>query len=207
MRKLKYILATAVLAAGLVSCETEAIDEKVLDGDIPGKPILRFDMNNGQTIVTDKVNVSWEEGNTLTIAAKLSILNLENHNMENNPEKYLAANLFITYNMLVQGHFPARLSIENLSSNYSTATMSIQYVVDNDGAITSEWVNYSTWYASESQEVGFSNINHINISDTNPDARYINGNFEFIVYPDPENESGKIQPLRLSNGNYNYVKY
>lgn len=206
MRKIKYILATAVLAASLVSCETEAIDEKLLDENIPGKPILRFDLNNSQTIVTDKVDVEWSGGGAFTIKAKLSILNLDNHNMENNPEKYLSGYLRIEYNVLGVGHFPARLSLDNLSNNNCHAVFDIQYVTDDDGFVTREWVAYSTRFASESQEVGFSNITHVNVSD-NEEARYLNGNFEFIVYPTPDNESGKVQPLRLSTGSYNYVNY
>lgn len=206
MRKLKYILASVVLATGFASCETEAIDEKVKDEAIPGNPILRFDFNNQQTIVTDKVTVEWVGGSSFVIKAKLSIPNLENNDTINNIEKYFAANLYVEYNTLALGHFPSKLSIEELSNNTSAATLDIQYI-NNDGNVAiREWVSYSTRYATQNQESGFSNITYINISD-NEKARYLDGNFEYIVYPNPDNEMGKAQPLRLSTGSYYYVNH
>lgn len=206
MRKLKYILASVVLATGFASCETEAIDEKVKDEAIPGKAILRFDLNNQQTLVTNEVTVDWEGGSYFRIQAKLSIPNLEDTNPENNIEKYLSGYLSISYNTFALGHFPSKLSLEELSNNTSTATLDIQYIkYDNEIPIRT-WVKYSTSYAAENQESGFSNITHINISD-NEKARYVDGNFEYIVYPDIDNTIGKIQPLRLSTGSYYYVNY
>lgn len=206
MRKLKYILASVVLATGFASCETEAIDEKVKDEAIPGKAILRFDLNNQQTLVTNEVTVDWEGGSYFRIQAKLSIPNLEDTNPENNIEKYLSGYLSISYNTFALGHFPSKLSLEELSNNTSTATLDIQYIeYDNERPIRT-WVKYSTSYAAENQESGFSNITHINISD-NEKARYVDGNFEYIVYPDIDNTIGKIQPLRLSTGSYYYVNY
>lgn len=204
MRKLKYILASVVLATGFASCETEAIDEKVKDEAIPGKAILRFDLNNQQTIVTDEVTVDWSGGSSFVIKAKLSIPNLEDNNPENNIEKYLAANLSISYNTLIVGHFPSRLSLEELNNNTSTATLDIQYIEYDGERPIRIWVKYSTSYAAENQETGFSNITRIN---DNEQARYVDGNFEYIVYPDIDNTIGKMQPLRLSTGSYHYVNY
>lgn len=204
MRKLKYILASVVLATGFASCETEAIDEKVKDEAIPGNPILRFDFNNQQTLVTDKVTVDWEGGSSFVVRAKLSIPNLENNDTINNIEKYLAANLSISYNVLTLGHFPTKLSLEELGNNTSMATLDIQYIEYDEEKPVRTWVKYSTYYAAENQETGFSNITRINDNDG---ARYLDGNFEYIVYPNPDNVIGKMQPLRLSTGSYYYVNY
>src|SRR5690554_37822 len=204
MRKLKYILASVVLATGFASCETEAIDEKVKDEATPGEAILRFDLNNEQTIVSDEVTVEWAGGSGFVIKAKLSIPNLEDANPDNTIEKYLSANLFISYNTLSLGHYPTKLSIEEMGNNTSTATLDIQYIeFDNERPIRT-WVTYSTSYSAENQETGFSNITRIN---DNEQARYVDGNFEYIVYPNPDNQIGKLQPFRLSTGSYYYVNY
>ena len=205
MRKLKYILASVALAAGFASCETEPIDEKVKDDSLPGKPILSFDLNAKETVVTDKVTVGFN-GNAITINARLSLVNHEN---TSNPElRYKAANLTIMYSTFVVGNFPTRLSIDNPSNLLSTATLDVQEMVpdeEEEGKFNRVWVQYSTANAEENQNAGYGNITHIN--DV---ARYMHGNFDYLLIPSEiqdEEIDITLEPQRITKGNYNYLPY
>src|SRR5690606_41107101 len=74
--KIKFILASVVLAAGFASCETEPIDEQIKDETHPGNPILSFDLNAKQTIVAEKATITFT-ATTANVQARLSILNTE----------------------------------------------------------------------------------------------------------------------------------
>src|SRR5690606_10194851 len=102
MRKLKYILASVVLAAGFASCETEPIDEKVKDDTLFVKPILRFELDNKQTVVTEKVTSSISPNNSITISARFSVFDSNDLNEET---RYKPATLNITFNTLYTGTF------------------------------------------------------------------------------------------------------
>src|SRR5690606_8856193 len=133
MRKLKYILASVVLAAGFASCETETIDEKVKDDNLPGNPILSFDLNSKQTVIADKVSVGFE-GNTMSIISKLSMVNSED---TSDPEtRYKSAYLYINFSSMSVGNFPTTLSIDNPNNYLSSATLRVQELVpDDDGVL------------------------------------------------------------------------
>lgn len=184
MKKLKYILASVVLATAFTSCETEAIDEKLKDETVAGKPILRFELNDKQTIVTDKVQVEFKSPSRFAIKARFSIPQEE---ME--PETaYKSAKLTVEYSQFIVANFPTILSLENPSNLTSSAVLEI----------VGEGV-YATKNASENQSAGFSNITKIN-----EQAKYLEGNFEYILYP----EVG--QPLdaqRITKGKFDYVQY
>ncbi len=205
MRKLKYILASVVLASAFASCETEPIDEKVKDDSLPGKPIFSFDLNAKETVVTDKVTVGFN-GIGLTINARLSLVNQEN---VSNPElRYKAANLIIQYSALEVANYPTALSIDNPSNYLSSATLNVQEMVPNEeqeGEFNRVWVQYSTLNAEENQNAGYSNITHVNGT-----ARYMNGNFDFLLTPseiEDEEIDLVLEPQRITKGNYNYLPY
>lgn len=193
MRKLKYILASLVLVTGLVSCETEAIDEKVKDEALEGKPILRFELNDEQTVISDNVNVEWS-GDSFTIEAKVSIVN--NDNMGDPQRQYKAGILSIGFSNLAVANFPTVLSLENPTGYTSSAVLRILEM--NDEGID-VWNQYSTSNAEENQEAGYSNISGINQT-----AKFLDGNFEYILYP---SEGSVLKPQRLTEGNFYYVKY
>lgn len=197
MRKLKYILASVVLAAGFASCETEPIDEKVKDDSLTGKPILSFDLNAKETVVTDKVTVNFS-GSVMSIDARLSLINPEG---TSNPEtRYKVANLHIQFSSLVVGNFPTVLSIENPSNFMSSATLEVQELIpDDEGVLEKVWMVYSTANAAENQNAGFGNITHVNGT-----AKYMHGNFDYILFPE---EGLPLQPQRLTKGNFNYINY
>jgi|GEM_PF-817672 len=205
MRKLKYILASVVLSAGFASCETEPIDEKVKDDSLTGKPILSFDLNAKETVVTDRVTVGFN-GNAITINARLSLVNHEN---VSNPElRYKAANLTIMYSSFVVGNFPTVLSIDNPSNYTSAAILDVQEMVpdeEEEGKFNRVWVQYSTANAEENQNAGYGNITRIN--DV---ARYMNGNFDYLLIPseiEDEEIDLTLEPQRITKGNYNYLPY
>ncbi|MEG1022538.1 MAG: hypothetical protein RSE50_13610 [Myroides sp.] len=205
MRKLKYILASVVLAAGFASCETEPIDEKVKDDSLPGKPIFSFDLNAKETVVTDKVTVDFN-GNSITINARLSLVN---HGNTSNPElRYKAANLAIMYSTFTVGNFPTTLSIDNPSNFLSTATLNVQEMVpdeEEEGVYNRVWVQYSTLNADEKQNAGYGNITRINDI-----ARYMSGNFDYLLIPtelEDEDIDLTLEPQRITKGNYNYLPY
>lgn len=193
MRKLKYILASLVLVTGLVSCETEAIDEKVKDEALEGKPILRFELNDEQTVIADTVSVEWG-GDSFNIEAKVSIVN--NDNMGDPKRKYKAGTLFIGFSSLTVANYPATLNIENPSMYMSSAELRVQELDDEGMEV---WNQYSTVNANEKQDAGYGNITGINQT-----AKFLDGNFEYILYP---TEGSVLKPQRLSNGNFYYIKY
>jgi len=197
MRKLKYILASVVLAAGFASCETEPIDEKVKDDSLPGKTIFSFDLNAKETVVTDKVVVNFA-GNSMELIARLSLIN---HDNTSNPEiRYKPATLYIQFSSLIVGNFPTSLSIDNPSNFMSSATLDVQELIpDDDGVLQKVWVEYSTNNATEKQNAGYGNITNVNGI-----AKYMNGNFDYILFPE---EDLPLQPQRLTKGNYNYLPY
>ena len=197
MRKLKYILASVVLSAGFASCETEVIDEKVKDDSLTGKPILSFDLNAKETVVTDKVTVGFLGGG-MSIDARLSLINQED---TSNPEiRYKPAHLHIQFSSLVVGNFPTVLSIDNPSNFMSSATLMVQELIpDDEGVLEKVWVEYSTMNAEENQNAGYGNI-----TEVNGIAKYMHGNFEYILFPD---EDVQLEPQRISKGNFNYITY
>ncbi len=202
MRKLKYILASIVLATGFAACETEAIDEKVKDDSLPGNPILSFDLNSKQTVITDEVSVDFS-GEGMSIVSKLSIVNTED---TSNPEtRYKAAYLYINFSAMEVGNFPTTLSIDNPSNYLSSATLRVQELVpDEDGILQKIWVEYSTVNAADNENAGYANIIHVNGT-----AQYMNGNFDYILYPyDLEEEVElSLQPQRITNGQFSYIHY
>ena len=202
MRKLKYILASVVLAAGFASCETETIDEKVKDDNLPGNPILSFDLNSKQTVITDEVSVDFE-GNTMSIISKLSLVNSED---TSDPEtRYKSAYLYINFSSMSVGNFPTTLSIDNPNNYLSSATLRVQELVpDEDGVLQKIWVEYSTLNAAENQNAGYANITHVNGT-----AQYMNGNFDYILFPYELEEEVELslEPKRITNGNFNYITY
>ena len=186
MKKLKYILASVVLATAFTSCETEAIDEKLKDETVAGKPILRFELNDKQTIVTDKVQVEKiESSNSYRIVAKVSVLN---ETAQDAGARYKVGKLKITYNTLELGNFPTFLTLDDPKNHLSNASLEI----------IEEGV-YSTINAKEGQPTGYSNITFLNTL-----VNYMDGNFEYILYP-PQGSS--LQPQRLTKGKYAYVNY
>ena len=194
MRKLKYILASIVLAAGFASCETEPIDEQLQDQTHPGNPILSFDLNAKQKIVTDKVDISFS-GSTAAINARVSILNTED---TSNPEtRHKPGRLNIQFTALEVAHFPTTLSMDNPSNYTSRASLSFQeYDIEEEAFV---WLSFSTDNAPEGQDVGFSNITHVN-----GDAEFIHGNFSYILFP----VEGSIhEPQRVTDGSFNYINY
>ncbi|MBA5793159.1 hypothetical protein H1R17_08680 [Flavobacterium sp. xlx-214] len=197
MKRLKYIVATVVLAMGFASCETEAVDEKLKDDTLTAKPILRFELNDKQTIVADSVKVLWDSGQ-FVIESRLSILNVDD---TTNPEtRYKPGYLHISCSTLALGNFPTGLSLENPSNNLSSADLAIMEMVpDDDGVLQKVWTYYSTDNAEENQNAGYTNISVINDK-----AKYFDGNFEYILFPDPDSE---LKPQRATKGNFNYVKY
>lgn len=204
MRKLKYILASVALAAGFASCETEPIDEKVKDDSLTGTPILSFDLNSKETVVTDKAGVGFS-GNGVTIYAILSLVNQDD---TSNPEtRYKAASLEINFSSLVVANFPTVLSIDNPSNLTSNATLRVQEYApaEEDGQFDRVWVEYSTSFAVENQNAGYGNITHVNGT-----AKYMNGNFDYILFPEEPTEATQdldLQPQRLTKGNFNYLEY
>ncbi len=204
MRKLKYILASVVLAAGFASCETEPIDEKVKDDALTGKPILSFDLNSKETVVTDKVTVSFN-GNSVLINTRLSLVDEEN---SSNPElRYKPANLTIQFSSLVVGNFPTVLSIENPTNSTSLAILDVQEMVpdlDQEGEFNRVWVQYSTVNAEANQNAGYGNITRVNGV-----ARYMNGNFDYLLIPSELDEDVDLvlEPQRITKGNFNYITY
>lgn len=197
MKRLKYIVATVVLAMGFASCETEAVDEKLKDDTLTAKPILRFELNDKQTIVADSVKVLWQ-GGQFVIESRLSILNVDD---TTNPEtRFKPAYLSISCSSLALANFPTGLSLDNPSNNLSAADLDVMEMLpDDDGVLQKTWVNYSTDNAKENQNAGFTNISVINDK-----ARYMDGNFEYILFPE---EGSPLKPQRLTRGNFNYVKY
>ncbi|SEH75954.1 hypothetical protein SAMN02927937_01256 [Paenimyroides aquimaris] len=201
MRKLKYILASIVLATGFAACETEAIDEKVKDDSLPGNPILSFDLNSKQTVITDEVSVDFSGGG-MSIVSKLSIVNTED---TSNPEtRYKAAYLYINFSAMEIGNFPTTLSIDNPSNYLSSATLRIQELIPNEEEeLEKVWIEYSTNNADENQNAGYANITHVNGT-----AQYMNGNFDYILYPYEEEETElSLQPQRITNGQFSYIHY
>ncbi|WCM42070.1 hypothetical protein MG290_14230 [Flavobacterium sp. CBA20B-1] len=197
MRKLKYILASVVLAAGFASCETEPIDETLNDDTLTGKTLFSFNLNGKQTVTSDDVSVGFPNGG-MTITAKLSLVNEED---TSNPEtRYRPAYLYINYNSLVVGNFPTQLSVENPSNLVCDARLLIQeYVADDEGVMQKVWVEYLTDNADENQNAGYSNITRVNSN-----AKYLNGNFELILFPE---EGTPFDPQRLTTGSFNYLRY
>lgn len=185
MRKLKYILASVVLAAGFASCETESIDEKVKDNTIVAKPILRFELNDQQTVVTDEVRIDWTNDNMFTVTANFSVLNAADPSEET---RYKPATLAISFNSLTPANFPTRLTLNNPNLNISTASLTIL-----NGA------TYRTSNAKENEDAGFANIREINDI-----GKYIDGDFEYILFP---SAGSNLEPQRLRNGKFNYIKY
>ena len=201
MRKLKYILASIVLATGFASCETEAIDEKVKDDSLPGNAILSFDLNSKQTIITDEVSVDFSDGG-MSIVSKLSIVNSED---SSNPEtRYKAAYLYIHFSGMEIGNFPTTLSIDNPSNYLSSATLRIQELIPNEEEeLEKVWIEYSTNNVPENKNAGYANITHVNGT-----AQYMNGNFDYILYPyEDEEVELALEPQRITNGNFNYITY
>lgn len=185
MKKIKYILASLVLTIGFTSCETEAIDEKVLDETTPGMPILRFELNDQQTVVTDKVTFAWTRGDAFTLTAKFSVVN----EADSNPEtRYTPATLTISYNNFAMAYFPTKLSLDNPNNYVSSPVLEIQGVG-----------RFSASNAKENQKTGYSNITSIN-----DQARYIGGDFNYILYPP---EGSTLTPQRLTVGSFNYIHY
>lgn len=195
MRKLKFIIPSLIMMISLTSCETESIDEKLRDDTIVGKTIFQFELNANQKIITDNVTTSFE-GNKFSIKAKLSISNLEDLEMQNNLKKYLAGYLTISYSAFEIGNYPAKLSIDNPNNYKSTAVFDIQ-MINNEAE--REWIQYSTENAAENEESGFSNILRVNNQ-----AKYIDGNFDYILYP--KKGTGGI-PQRISNGRFDYMNF
>lgn len=193
MRKLKYILASIVLAAGFASCETEPIDEKVMDEATPGKAILSFDLNAKQSVVTDNATFNTTL-NSMNIVAKLSILNTED---TSNPHtRYKPAYLTIIFNTISVGYFPTILDVSNPNNFTSRARLVVQEFDEEGKEI---WVEFSTSNAEENQNAGFANITY-----NNEVAKYANGNFDYILYPE---EDSPYQPQRITNGTFNYINY
>lgn len=194
MRKLKYVLASIALAVGFASCETEPIDSNVKDTTLGGKPIFAFDLNAKQKVVTNDVSVGFPTGG-MTITAKLSILDEED---TSNPEiRYKPAYLYVNFNSLVVGNFPA-LATSNL---ISSASLTVQELVPDDNDVLQKvWYTYSTANADESQNPGYSNITYVNSN-----AKYFNGNFDFILYPPAEEP--ELVPQKLTNGTFTYLNY
>jgi len=190
MKKLKYILASVVLATAFTSCETEAIDEKLKDETVAGKPILRFELNDKQTIVTDKVEIE-KIGNlgSFDIHAKVSIFNTT---ATDSLSRYKVGKLRVFYNALDIGYFPTTLSLDNPSNYSSSASLE----VIGEGI-------YSTNNAKKDQPRGYSNITFNNLI-----GKYIEGDFEYILYPTEFDEKEhNLKPQRLTKGKYVYVKY
>ena len=185
MRKLKYILASVALAAGFASCDTESIDEKVKDDTIIAKPLLRYELNDQQTVVTDEVRINWTNDNMFTITANFSVLNAADSSEET---RYKPAVLTMSFNNLAVANFPTRLTIDNPNLYISTASLAIL-----NGA------TYRTTNAKENEDAGFANIRDINFT-----GKYIDGDFEYILYP---SAGTNLEPQRLRNGKFNYVKY
>jgi len=193
MRKLKYILASLVLVTGLVSCDTEAIDEKVKDEALEGKPILRFELNNEQTVVSDDVEVEWS-GDSFTIEANLSFIN--NDNMGDPKHKYKAATLTVAFSNLAVANYPTAFDLDNPSLYMSTAVLRVQEMDDEGMEV---WNQYTTDNADEKQDAGYGNITEINQT-----AKFMGGNFEYTLYP---MEGSVLKPQRLSDGAFFYIKY
>lgn len=190
MKKLKYILASVVLATAFTSCETEAIDEKLKDETVAGKPILRFELNDKQTIVTDKVEVKWTGANSFSMKARFSAVNNQKEDPDSPP--YDAANLIINYSHLTMASFPTVLSVDNPSNYTSSAILEIYNEKDK------RWDVFTTSNAKENQQAGFSNI-----TDINEESKNFEGNFEYILFFGNETK----QPQRVSGGQFKYVKY
>lgn len=199
MRKLKYILASVVLAAGFASCETEPIDETLNDDTLTGKTLFSFNLNGKQTVTSDDVSVGFPNGG-MTITAKLSLVNEED---ASNPEtRYKSAYLYINYNSLVVGNFPTSLNLSNPSNLKSSATLNVQELIpDEEGVLQRVWIEYSTNNASEDENAGYSNITTVNSN-----AKYINGNFDYILYPKAD-DAAEYDPQRLTTGSFNYLRY
>jgi len=197
MRKLKYILASIVLATGFAACETETIDEKVKDDSLPGNPILSFDLNSKQTVITNEVSVDFS-GGAMAVVAKLSLVNSED---TSDPEtRYKPGYLYINFSGMEVGTFPTTLSIDNPSNYLSSATLRIQELIPNEEEeLEKVWIEYSTSNADENQNAGYANITHVNGT-----AQYMNGNFDYILFPEEDSE---LQPQRITNGNFNYITY
>ena len=197
MRKLKYILASFVLASAFASCETEPIDEKVKDDSLEGKPIFSFDLNDKQTVVADKVDVNFT-GSGITINTIVSILNLEE--ISDPAKRYKPGVLSISFSSFTVGNFPAQLSIENPSNFLSSANLTVlEPLPDDEGEIHNVWVKYSTDNAAENQNTGYGNINEVNGT-----AKYMHGNFDYILLP----EAGMpLEPQRVTKGIFYYINY
>jgi len=205
MRKLKYILASVVLASGFASCETEPIDEKVKDESLTGKPLLSFDLNAKETVITDDVVVGFDNGG-LTVYARLSLVNQES---TLNPEtRYKAAELYISFSSLVVANFPTVLTVDNPSNLTSSATLLVQELVpdpDEENVFNKFQVEYTTLNAEENQNAGYGNITSVNGT-----ARYMTGNFNYILFPteiEHEDFDLVLEPQRITKGNFNYLGY
>ncbi|WKW47370.1 hypothetical protein P3875_04735 [Myroides sp. JBRI-B21084] len=193
MRKLKYVLASIALAVGFASCETEPVDGYVKDTSLGGKPLFSFDLNAKQKVVSNDVSVGFPTGG-MTITAKLSILDEED---TSNPEtRYKPAYLYVNFNSLVVGNFPT-----SMSNLLSSASITIQELVpDENDVIQKVWYTYSTANADESQNAGYANITYVNST-----AKYLNGNFDFTLYPPAEEP--ELMPQKLTNGTFSYLNY
>lgn len=191
MKKLKYILASLLLASGFASCESEEIDGKLNDENLQSKPVLRFDLNNKVTVVTDNISLSWG-GDAFIITAKMQI---KDDNAISAETKYKAAKLDIYVSNLIMANFPA-MGATPPTSFFSTAVMEV-HELDEDGKIMP--VSYSTVNAPEDASPGFMNVSFIS-----QESRYLNGSFDYTLYPP---EGSIMQPQKLTKGEVHYIKY
>lgn len=185
MKKLKYIIATVVCATVFVSCETEEIDKKLQEDPTTVTPILRFEYNDQQTVVTDKVTYENTGDTSFNIVAKFNVINPADSNPTT---RYKPATLKIGFSHRVLAHFPTKLSLENPTSFLSSVTLN----VTGEGS-------YATINAKDNQETGSATISVINEG-----GQYMDGDFQYILYPQP---NLGLTPKKLSSGKFNYVKY
>ncbi len=99
------------------------------------------------------------------------------------------------------------LSIDNPTNSTSLAILDVQEMVpdlDQEGEFNRVWVQYSTVNAEANQNAGYGNITRVNGV-----ARYMNGNFDYLLIPSELDEDVDLvlEPQRITKGNFNYITY
>lgn len=180
MNRFKSVILALVAAVGVVSCESEPLDDhtKNIEGEF--KPILSFDVF-GQRRVTDDVTVNWLSLSSFEVVAKVK----DQHSL------YKIDELRITYSALLLGTFSWERSEEGFDLGSSAEI---------------KFANTSFTYATNNAPVLIRQAGFATISDINYNSRYMKGNFEYDMYP-PRSFENDYPPIKISNGSFSYVNF
>lgn len=194
MRKIKQLVLILIATAGLLSCEAEKIDEVVKDDSLPGKAILRFQLNGITRVAKgDDVKV-FLEGNFITLQATIKDVNTD----------FSPVVLKIKMTKLATGFYPTNYtSLIDPQNPVPINQLQYTYATFKDRDLTWE---YSTQNVETITDMGSLVVNTINVN-----AQYFEGTFSYTMNPPKEVNGLPLNPvpspIKIENGYFEYVKY